>query len=61
MLVSDGHEDVCAGCLSGEGGAVSAVVGADDREVRRRALPFERANRLSDAILLVVSVDQGDD
>ena len=60
MLGIRRHESVCALCLDHEGSTVEAFVGADDRDVRARALLVERANRLSDAIVLFSSSDHGD-
>ena len=54
------HDGVCACRLSREGITVRVDVGADDREVRARALLVERANRLSDVIVLGKSGDHGD-
>jgi hypothetical protein len=59
-MLATNHDSVCACRLNREGSAVDAGVGADDREVRARALLVERAHRLSDAIVLGKSSDHGD-
>ncbi len=59
--VPDGREDLCAGCFGPRSGVVSAVVRADDDQIRRRLLMPQRRDRLADLALLVVRGNECDD